>query len=158
MVSVRFFSVQMGSDPHSGGEFHGTKPAQKFLMILRSAFTRTILFLSAPVIAAQAHPGHPGHDNDPYRMDGLVVPFPELGFLLPLVTLGVCLALMRGKQRMVLSVLVVALLVVTGAYHAQNGKALVGLLASAACALAAGAIPARAAMEVCRTVASRNKT
>lgn len=112
--------------------------------MLRSHLLRALIFLSAAVTSAQAHPGHPGHEDDPYRMEGITVPFPELGFFLPLLALGACIALMEGKQRAALGTATAALLGVTAFFHLSQPSALAGLLASAACALAAGAVLGRA--------------
>jgi hydrogenase/urease accessory protein HupE len=122
--------------------------AQSLLRILkpmfRSHLLRTFVFLSATAAAAQAHPGHPGHEDDPYRMEGLTVPFPELGYFLPLLALGACIALLEGRQRTVLCTATAGLLGLTAWFHLSQPSALIGLLASATCALAAGAVLGRA--------------
>lgn len=112
-------------------------------MIFRSTALRAMLFLSCTALA-QAHPGHPGHEDDPYRMEGLTLPLPELGFFLPLLALGACLALLQGRQRAALGGITVLMMGFTAFLHRAEPAAPAGLLASAACALAAGAILARA--------------
>lgn len=120
--------------------------------MFRSHLFRALVLLSAAITAAQAHPGHPGHEDDPYRMEGVTVPFPALGFFLPLLTLGACIALLEGKQRAVLATATAMLLAVTAFFHASQPAALTGLLASAACALATGAVLGRAGQAVRRSL------
>lgn len=115
-----------------------------------------MLFLSTSALA-QAHPGHPGHEDDPYRMEGLVLPLPELGYWVPLMALGACLALLRGKQRLALGGITGLLLAFTAFTHASEPRALAGLLASAACALASGAILSRAFLAVRQAAQARNR-
>ncbi|MDB6136784.1 MAG: hypothetical protein JWM59_5027 [Verrucomicrobiales bacterium] len=102
-----------------------------------------MLFLSCTALA-QAHPGHPGHEDDPYRMEGLTLPLPELCFFLPLLALGACLALLQGRQRAALGGITALLMGFTAFIHRAEPGTLAGLLGSAACALAVGAILARA--------------
>ncbi len=117
---------------------------------------RMMLLLSSAALA-QAHPGHPGHEDDPYRMEGLAVPFPELGYFLPLLALGACLALLQGGQRAALAGATAFLLGLTAFTHSGDPAALTGLLASAACALAAGAVTARAFRAARRAAAARSR-
>lgn len=89
--------------------------------------------LALPAAAAWAHPGHPGHDDDPYRMEAPGFLWEQLGLALPFLALGAAVALTRGPARVWIGGLTAAVVAAAGITHFSSPQALVGMVA--VCAL-----------------------
>lgn len=105
-------------------------------------------FLAAASLAlttavAHAHPGHPGHDDDPYRMESPGFLWEQLGLMVPFLALGAALALTSGVTRRWVAGLTAAVVTGTALTHLSEPPALAGMAATCVLHTVLGAVCAR---------------
>ncbi len=105
-------------------------------------FLTTALFFALSA-AAWAHPGHPGHDDDPYRMEAPGFLWEQLGLALPFLALGAAVALTRGRARVWIGGLTTAVVAAAGITHFSDPSALAGMVAVCALHTTLGGVCAR---------------